>query len=162
MIKLSRENQTSLKLPAGLKFRHWLEATLKILGETGREGMIELSFVLPDRIKSLNKAYRQTDKTTDVLSFSFINESAFPTDNLIGQIFIEPVTAKKQAAEKGVLWKDELEFLFVHALLHVFGYDHETEEDFNDMFGLQARIMPGQKWGSFVEQIRRENFGRGV
>ncbi len=159
MIKLSSENQTKLKLPAGLKFRHWLKETLSALGEQKREGVIELSFVDTVRIKDLNKAYRQMDKVTDVLSFSFIDASDFPTDNLVGQIFIEPLTAKKQAAEKGVAWKDEIEFLFVHALLHIFGYDHETEKEFNDMFGLQERIMPGQKWGSFVEQIRRESFG---
>jgi rRNA maturation RNase YbeY len=83
----------------------------------------------------------------------------FPGDDLAGQIFIEPITAKKQAAEKNVIWKDEMEYLFVHALLHLFGYDHENETDFRNMFGLQGKIMPGQKWATFEDQILRESFG---
>jgi len=163
MLKLAKRNLTKVKLPAGLELKKWLEKTLEVLGEGDLKGELDLDFVEPEEIRKLNREFRGQDKVTDVLSFSFLEEQDFPKDNLVGQIFLEPLTAKKQAEEHGVSWKDEMEFLFVHALLHVFGYDHEEEKDFNEMYALQARIMPGPKWVNFVEQIRQESFGgRGV
>ncbi|MCC6643274.1 rRNA maturation RNase YbeY, partial [Candidatus Peregrinibacteria bacterium] len=123
------------------------------------KGRIELYFVDSEQIKKLNKKYRGKDKVTDVLSFSFLEGEHFPGEDLVGEIFIDPITAKKQAESHGMKWQEELEFLFVHALLHVFGYDHENKRDFRLMFGLQAQIMPDRKWGRFVEQIYRESFG---
>lgn len=159
MIKLMVENQTRSRLPSRLALSFWLKTTLAMLKPKLKEGRIELFFITPLKIKKLNKLYRGQDKITDVLSFSFIEGPRFPNDDLIGQIFIAPDRAKKQASQHGVAWKEELEFLFVHALLHVFGYDHENAPDFRKMFGLQAQIMPGRKWANFVNQIHLEHFG---
>ncbi len=163
MLKLYRENQTKVLLPARLRLDYWLKRTEEVLKQSKLTGALELYFVAPAEIRSLNCQYRSKDRVTDVLSFSFLKEQSFPGDNLVGEIFIEPVTARKQAAAHGVSFKDELEFLFVHSLLHIFGYDHEGAAAFKEMFGLQERIMPGRKWATFVRQIHRENLvGRGV
>lgn len=159
MLKLEKRNLTEVKLPADLELKEWLGKTLEVLGKSELIGQIDLDFVVPEEIRRLNSEFRQIDKVTDVLSFSFLEGERFPMDDLVGQIFLEPLTAKKQAEEHQVSWKDEIEFLFVHALLHVFGYDHEKEADFKQMYDLQARIMPGPKWAPFVEQIYQESFG---
>lgn len=159
MLKLFTENQTKIKMPSRPKFQFWLKKTLATLKPKLKEGRLELFFVTSREIRKLNKLYRGQDKSTDVLSFSFMEGLRFPGDDLAGQIFIEPARAKKQALSHGATWSDELEFLFVHALLHVFGFDHENETDFRLMFGLQVHIMPGQKWANFAEQIHLENFG---
>lgn len=158
MLKLVKKNLTELQLPTQLNWQRWLKQTLAVLEKSEMTGEIELYFVNEDKIRELNKEYRGLDKVTDVLSFSFLDGPRFPGDNLVGQVFIEPLTAKKQAAEHGVKWGDELEFLWVHALLHIFGYDHENKADFLRMFGMHSRIMPDQKWATFVEQIYREYF----
>lgn len=161
------ENNSKVRLPGNLKMEKWLRKTAKLLQTKAifkklkeeEEGRIELYFVDSLAIKKLNKKYRDKNKVTDVLSFSFLEGDKFPGEDLVGEIFIDPITAKKQAENHGMKWEEELEFLFVHALLHVFGYDHENEKDFRLMFGLQAQIMPDRKWGRFVEQIYRESFG---
>lgn len=159
MLKLEVKNFSEEKVPGDLRLAEWLGKTVKVLGKGHLVGGIEMNFVEAAEIKALNKRFRGKDKVTDVLSFSFLEGEKFPTDDLVGQIFLEPLIAKKQAEEHGVNWKDEIEFLFVHALLHVFGYDHEEESDFREMYGLQAQIMPGLKWENFVRQIFRESFG---
>lgn len=159
MLKLEKQNLAGVKLPTNLQLQKWLKMTLEILGKNDLAGRLELNYVDREAIRKINKDFRHQDKVTDVLSFSFMGENRFPKDDLVGQIFLEPLTAKKQAVEHGVDWKDEIEFLFVHALLHVFGYDHEKEFDFKEMYGLQARIMPGPRWETFVNQIYRESFG---
>lgn len=166
-MKLSVNNSANRQVPAKLRLKYWLGRTLEVMGEEAdlqneAEGVIELEFVGGSRMRDVNRQFRGIDRETDVLSFSFLGQESFPGDNLVGQIFIEPEIAKKQAAEQGVSWQDEVEFLFVHALLHIFGFDHETEADFKRMYGLQAQIMPGPKWASFVDQIARQSFGRGA
>lgn len=157
MIKLIIKNQTRVTLPT-YELEKWLNKTIKIAGKE-IEGTLEMYFVDKQQIRALNKENRGKDSVTDVLSFSFLNELKFPGDNLVGQIFMEPEIAQEQALEHGVSWQDEIEFLFVHAVLHVIGYDHETPDDFREMFDLQEKIMPDQRWETYVNQIFEEYFG---
>lgn len=158
MLKLIKNNLTNVQLPRQDNWGKWLKRTLEVLGQKDLEGEVELYFVDSEKIRALNQDFRGQDKPTDVLSFSFLEGERFPGDNLVGQVFIEPLIAQKQAEDHGVEWRDELEFLWVHALLHIFGYDHEKKEDFREMYGLHSRIMPDPKWETFVEQIYREHF----
>lgn len=158
MIKLLIENLSEIKIPARLRLNFFLKKTLQSLRKTSLNGRIEVFFVDEKLIKSLNKDYRGQDKVTDVLSFSFLEGESFPGDDLVGQIFIAPKIAQKQGEERGLNWREEVEFLMVHALLHIFGYDHEDAVSFKKMFALQAKIMPGQKWEHSIQQIYRESF----
>lgn len=166
MIKLLIENQSGQDLPKKIALENWLEKALLVLKQiSGKkmgtdEGKLEMYFVDSETIRKLNLEHRGKDSPTDVLSFSFLEGQKFPGDNLVGQIFLEPQIAQKQALEHGVSWADEIEFLFVHAVLHVFGYDHENPEDFREMFGLQEKIMPDQRWVNYADQIFREYFGQ--
>lgn len=159
MLNLIINNQTDISIPKNLDFKIWIDKTLKILQYKDLKGDLELNFVDEKTIKELNKQFRNIDKVTDILSFSFLEGDNFPQENLIGQLFLEPITVKKQADSHKIDFKDEIEFLFVHGLLHIFGYDHENENDFREMFSLHAQIMPDPKWQSFVKQIALENFG---
>jgi probable rRNA maturation factor len=104
-------------------------------------GVIELNFVNDEEIKNINRQYRKIDKATDVISLSYLDGNKFPGDDLIGEIFISVDTAKRQAKEHGHAVNKELIFLFVHGLLHIFGYDHENQADKKLMFQLQDRIL---------------------
>lgn len=166
VVKLIVNRLTASQLPRSLRLDYWLQKTCRELGAKGgvkrdgrEEGTIELNFVDHVTMRRLNRQQRGIDRVTDVLSFSFLGQDKFPGDNLLGQIFIEPETARKQAAEHGVSQTEEIQYLFVHGLLHLFGFDHETEADFRRMFGLQAQIMPGPKWAIFADQICLEHFG---
>lgn len=102
-------------------------------------------------IKKLNREYRGKAKATDVLSFSYIEESSFPEKNLIGEIAISIPTAKKQAREHHKTLAQEVQFLFVHGLLHIFGYDHEETNDRREMFDLQDEILQTKSWRKIID-----------
>ncbi len=105
------------------------------------EGVLNVVFVDDKEIHRLNKEYRKKDKPTDVLSFSYIETPDFDHTGLIGEIYISVETAKRQAAEVGWTLEEELVKLFVHGLLHIFGYDHETDEEYEEMAALEKRIL---------------------
>lgn len=96
---------------------------------------VELSilFVDDNTIRSLNKAYREKDKATDVLSFAqyadrseILNLMAISDIPIIlGDIVISTDTAKRQAEEASIPFEEECLQLIIHGILHLAGYNHE-------------------------------------
>ena len=84
---------------------------------------IELILTTDEEIRKLNKTYRNKDKATDVLSFPLSNMPGMP----LGSIVISADTAKRVADDLGHSVEDEIKLLFIHGLLHLLGYDHETD-----------------------------------
>jgi probable rRNA maturation factor len=105
----SISNSTKGKLPR-LPFDDMKNAIL------GKRYSVHLAFIGEQRSRRLNNAYREKDKPTNVL--------AFPLDTSAGDIFITPSIAAKQAAAFGKKPEQFIGFLFIHALLHLKGYDH--------------------------------------
>lgn len=102
----------------------------------------EVSLTLTDDegIRVLNRDYRRLDQPTDVLSFPLLEEFGdepevvgAPQDYLLGDIVISLERAVSQAADFGHSLQREVGFLFVHGLLHLLGYDHDTAEGEEDM-----------------------------
>ncbi len=101
----------------------------------------EVSVLLVDdmQIREINGEFRQLDKPTDVLSFPMLDFSGGRViDNVgdsylgtvvLGDIVISLERAKAQAAEYGHSFQREVGFLVCHSVLHLLGYDHETEEE---------------------------------
>ena len=97
------------------------------------EGVLNVIFVNDEYIQALNKQYRDKDKSTDVLSFSYIKDPDFKETGLIGEIYISVPTAEGQMKEYGNDLLNELYRLFVHGFLHIFGYDHELDDEYLEM-----------------------------
>lgn len=98
----------------------------------------ELSVVLCDNahIHQLNKAYRNIDRPTDVLSFALNegdDEFGKEESHLLGDLIISLERTAEQAEEYGHPFERELAYLTVHGCLHILGYDHMTEEDKREM-----------------------------
>ncbi|WP_443623418.1 rRNA maturation RNase YbeY [Catenibacterium sp.] len=120
-----------------------IEQSLKILGI---EDDVEVSCVLVDdeRIHEINREYRHIDRSTDVISFAMEDNDQFYVEGMprtLGDIFISVDHAKKQAEEYGHSLRREMCFLFTHGILHLLGYDHMTDEQEKEMFGLQDQIL---------------------
>ncbi len=127
----------------------------RLLGKTlhhlnvGDDVIVSVSFVNNDFIHQMNRDYRHIDRPTDVISFAFLDGEANPLKLLkentnpicLGDIYISVEKARQQAEEYGHPLKRELQFLFVHGLLHLLGFDHMTEEDEKEMFALQDEIL---------------------
>ncbi len=102
-------------------------------------GAVEVSLVVTDdaEMQDLNRRYRQLDQPTDVLSFAQLESPAeataepFPTTGprQLGDIVISGDRVRAQAIEYGHGQQRELAYLAVHGLLHLLGYDHETEAE---------------------------------
>lgn len=106
------------------------ELASRILNDLDRSSA-ELSILVTDddEIRSLNSAYRNMDKATDVLSFSQTEGEEMPGDEeLLGDIVISVETAARQAMEFGHSVDEEMKRLLVHGVFHLLGYDHEKGE----------------------------------
>ncbi len=108
---------------------------------------VSVTFCDNERIRELNREYREKDSPTDVLSFPMYDfkNGDVPTDCSaaeLGDIVLSLEKARLQAEEYGHSFTREIAFLSVHSTLHLLGYDHETSEsDEREMFALQDEIM---------------------
>ncbi len=100
----------------------------------------EISIVDKEQIRDINNKYRNKNLATDVISFSF-NDNTEIKSNLIGEIFICYEKILDQANEYHHSIKREYLFLITHGLLHLLGYDHIKKEDEEKMFSLQDEIL---------------------
>ena len=104
----------------------------------------ELSIMLVDDavIQTLNASYRGKDKPTDVLSFA-MGEGEFGDVNpaILGDVVISVPTAVRQAKRAKREVFDEVTFLLAHGLLHLLGFDHETDEQDREMKKETRRLM---------------------
>jgi probable rRNA maturation factor len=100
------------------------------IGKNGSTATV--AFVSDKAIRELNSQFRGVDKATDVLSF--------PADEAhnLGDIAISVDTAARQAKENGLTFDEEVAQLILHGLLHLSGYDHETDN--GEMNRLELKI----------------------
>ena len=120
----------------------------KASGEFGIDPHAEVSVVFADDeyIRELNRQYRGIDKATDVLSFALSEGDEpevvdGPEETLLGDIVISLETATRQAEEFGHSLERELAFLTIHGMLHLLGYDHETEAERIEMRQQEEHIL---------------------
>ena len=90
---------------------------------------IDVTLCYNNIIQQYNKEYRQQDKATDVLSFPINNDTMILDNNFmpLGSIVISVDYVKEKAKQYQHSTDDELTLLFIHGLLHLLGYDHETD-----------------------------------
>lgn len=108
------------------------------------KGTHYVSFIIVDNeeIQKINKGYRNIDRPTDVITFAMIDdevEDIIPLE--LGDIFISYEKVVSQAQEYGHSVLREFAFLVTHGLLHILGYDHQTKEDEDLIFGIQEEIL---------------------
>ena len=107
-----------------------------------RDGDLSILIDTPERIRELNRSFRNVDTVTDVLTFpAWEGEISLAADGYLGDIMICYERAKEQAQEYGHSLERELSFLAVHGVLHLLGYDHMTEADEQRMRARQTLIL---------------------
>ncbi|MDE2127495.1 MAG: rRNA maturation RNase YbeY [Armatimonadetes bacterium] len=110
-----------------------------------RPATAELNVVLTSdrRVHALNLLYRGIDAPTDVLSFSQIEgETPIEVDpNLLGDVVIAVPTAARQAAVRGGQLQAEVELLTAHGVLHLLGYEDDTERGVRRMWKKQREAL---------------------
>lgn len=96
-----------------------------------------------EHVATLNAAYRGKQSPTNVLSFPAVSglpvESGAP--RFLGDIVLAAETVAAEAAAMRIPTSHHLQHLVVHGLLHLAGFDHETEEEATRMEALETRIL---------------------
>ena len=93
-----------------------------------RGRVFTVAFISDARMKQLNSAFRGKNSTTDVLSFPYEADEFDITEDSLGDIAISAEQAHKQAAENNLSLESEIKQLMLHGVLHLCGYDHETDD----------------------------------
>jgi probable rRNA maturation factor len=103
----------------------------------------EASVVLGDDalLRSLNATYRGKDEPTNVLSFPFQAPPGVEQGRYLGDVVLAAQTIAREAAEQRVSTSHHLQHLVIHGLLHLLGFEHETDLEAEDMEGLEIEIL---------------------
>ena len=113
-------------------------------GLSGEGLEVSVTFISPDEIRELNLRYRDKDSVTDVLSFpqyDSLDEISGEEHLSLGDVVICTEQAIQQADDFGHSRERELVYLFVHGMLHLLAYDHESEGDRSAMRLVEERVM---------------------
>lgn len=109
---------------------------------TGNPSEVSLLFTDNDTIKGLNAQWRAKDKPTNVLSFpAFPLKPGMALMPLLGDIVLAFETVQSEAKQEHKPFDDHVSHLVVHGLLHLLGYDHETDAEADEMEGLERKIL---------------------
>ncbi len=124
--------------------------------EKDENSELNIAFIGRDEIREINKKYRQSDRATDVLSFSYLedkeifgfigDEKEFKKEYgffTVGEILLCPAVARDKLKEYGDEWTINrlLIFLIIHGILHIYGFNHDTEKDRSDMEKRQLELL---------------------
>ena len=103
----------------------------------------ELSVTFTDdaAMRGLNAQWRGKDKPTNVLSFPAFPEASETIPPMLGDIVLARETIEREAALDGKPFEHHLTHLVAHGLLHLLGYDHETEDEAEEMEAAERRIL---------------------
>lgn len=113
---------TDFKFRDRRKTNEWLKLAAE--SEIRRIGNISIIFCSDNYVLDINQKYLQHDYFTDIITFDYCEG-----DRLSGDLFISVDSVRENSVEFGTAFKDELNRVIIHGLLHLVGYDDHTEKD---------------------------------
>ncbi len=139
-IKVNIKNEQDIFKPDVNKMK---EITRYVLEKEGcKETEVSILLTEDDRIRQLNKRYRNTDETTDVLAFyQQKNKKEALRYNLLGDVVISTETTKRQAKEYNQPLLKEFYLYLIHGLLHLLNYKDETPRDYQNIKEKQEQLL---------------------
>jgi probable rRNA maturation factor len=123
----------------------WRQFAERVLSQIDRPPQsATIVFVNNEAIRRLNRDFRGRDQATDVLSFPTVAE-VFETENesQLGEVVVSLERAAAQAKQNGLTFTNEVQQLILHGLLHLCGYDHETDNGEMNRLELKLRKKLG-------------------
>jgi probable rRNA maturation factor len=88
----------------------------------------------------MNKQFRGKEGSTDILTFSYYWPELTWSD-VAGEIYLCLEKIKIYAVEAGKSYKEQIEYIIIHGLTHLMGYDHEDEVDWQEMEKVEKKIQ---------------------
>lgn len=145
-VSIEVEDETWATLP-GLEelARSAVEAALSGAALADTRCDVAVLFTDDAAIAEINAEWRGSDKPTNVLSFPTPEDMPVPAgeSRLLGDIVLARGVIGREAAEQGKALHDHTAHLIVHGTLHLLGYDHESDDEAEEMEALETRILKG-------------------
>lgn len=137
--------KTTLKIADMLLNMHEIHCASAVFSKKFKKISFELSFCNDTLIQEINRDYRGNDVSTDVITFALFadDENAIILDNTaeLGEIIISVDTLIRQASENNNTVEVELYTLITHGLLHLLGFDHLSQKDYDFVVGIQEAVV---------------------
>ncbi|MDA0747091.1 MAG: rRNA maturation RNase YbeY [bacterium] len=111
-----------------------------VLSDHGETGTVSILLTNNTTLHRLNKEYRNIDAPTDVLSFD-LRDPVHPEAEELGELYISVEKARIQADEANRPFAQELTHLAVHGVLHLLGFDHDTDASYAHMRDEENRYL---------------------
>ena len=124
------------EIPDPAQFEQWAAAAL----QPGSIPELSIRIVAEDEGRELNRAYREKDYATNVLSFPFEAPAGLPVEYLGDLVICAPVVAR-EAVEQGKTPESHWAHMVVHGVLHLQGYDHIEQAEAEQMETLEKHIL---------------------
>ena len=125
-------------LPSRAVLRSWARKSLKAMHVIGDLG---IRFVDGTESKTLNSAYRKKDKPTNVLSFPYGWECPETKRTILGDLVLCTDVLQQEATAQGKSLEQHLAHLLIHGLLHLIGFDHQTDDEAATMEQKEIEIL---------------------
>jgi len=129
------------EVPPSSSFTRWANIAA---GEPDEPAQLTIRVVDPEESQGLNAQYRGKDRPTNVLSFAY-GDDLLPVEaearRLLGDLVICAELVQKEAVDKQCPVSDHWAHLTIHGVLHLLGYDHETQQQANDMEALEVGLL---------------------
>ena len=100
-----------------------------------------------EKTHTMNREYRDKDYPADIITFAIFADSTddekfiFDGEINLGEIIIALDKVEKNAKEKNCTRERELNFLIAHGIMHLLGFDHQTEEEYNFVVNAQEQAL---------------------
>lgn len=105
-----------------------------------QKGIIHLIVIDEADMAGMNEKFRGKTGPTDILTFSYYSPNLKPTD-IAGEIYLCLEKIKLYAKDRWVMYKEQLEYIVIHGLVHLMGYNHETEKQAREMERIEKRVV---------------------
>ncbi len=106
-----------------------------------QSGILNIAFLSDEEIRVLNRQYRGIDSTTDVLSFHYFDDfSSIGEEEIAGEIIMSESRIMSQAKDHQHSEREEFETLLIHGILHILGYDHEEDDEYEEMWKIEKPV----------------------
>ncbi len=116
-----------------------------LANEEYEQVFFDIVFMNNDEIHKVNREYRKKDSPTDVITFAMFADSPeeeryiFDGEVHLGEIMVSLDKIEEQAKENNVTFDEELHYIIAHGVLHLLGFDHQTEPEYNFMVEYQNK-----------------------
>jgi len=145
-LQIALTDSASVVLPGIEDIQHWANAAVKQAKPAENDLQVTVRIVDEAEITQLNKDYRHKEGPTNVLSFPFESPPGMPgeeCESLLGDVVVCAAVVAQEAVVQHKPTEAHWAHMLVHGILHLLGYDHQTDSEAQEMETLEVDVLAG-------------------